>query len=80
MSKKRKRKFRFFLAWQDRKEENWVNEMAKQGWMLKSYFLFIYIFEKTNQAIQYIGSTIRQHQTLIRKNIFIYTRMQAGSM
>ncbi|MDE1455460.1 DUF2812 domain-containing protein, partial [Bacillus paralicheniformis] len=50
MSKKRKRKFRFFLAWQDRKEENWLNEMAKQGWMLKSFFLFIYIFEKTKPS------------------------------
>ncbi|MEC0712147.1 DUF2812 domain-containing protein [Bacillus haynesii] len=50
MSKKRKRKFRFFLAWQDRKEENWLNEMAKKGWMLKSFFLFFYIFEKTKPS------------------------------
>ncbi|SFB09715.1 MULTISPECIES: DUF2812 domain-containing protein [unclassified Bacillus (in: firmicutes)] len=43
--KKTKKVFKIFFAWQDNKEEEWLNDMAVQGWGLKKYALY-YEFEK----------------------------------
>ncbi|MHC0037615.1 DUF2812 domain-containing protein [Pseudoneobacillus sp. C159] len=44
-TKKSKKVFKFFLAWQDSNEEVWLNEMARKGWALKTY-KYLYHFEK----------------------------------
>lgn len=45
------RKFKFFLAWEDEKEEHWLNEMALSGWKLISIiFPGIYVFEAAPPA------------------------------
>lgn len=46
MSRRNKKVFRLFLAWQDEKEEEWLREMSLKGWEFKRYF-FGYNFEKT---------------------------------
>lgn len=33
------RKFKWFWAWQDEKEEQWLGEMSRQGWHLRSFEL-----------------------------------------
>lgn len=38
-------KFRWYVDSQ--KEQEWLNEMSKQGWALKSFFLGFYKFEKS---------------------------------
>ncbi|MFD1737306.1 DUF2812 domain-containing protein [Bacillus salitolerans] len=43
---KYKKVFKVFWAWQDNKEEKWLNEMANSGWKLKNYNLTGYTFEK----------------------------------
>lgn len=41
------KKFHWFWAWDDEKEEAWLREMSQQGWHLKSYqFPSNYTFEK----------------------------------
>ncbi|MFW6035845.1 MAG: DUF2812 domain-containing protein [Halothermotrichaceae bacterium] len=60
MSDKIKRVFKLILAWQEEKEEKWLREMAQKGWLLKSYFLGLYTFEKAEPAdyiykFDYIG-------------------------
>lgn len=43
------KKFHWFWAWDDEKEETWLREMSQQGWHLKSYqFPGKYTFEKGN--------------------------------
>ncbi|MED3622951.1 DUF2812 domain-containing protein [Neobacillus thermocopriae] len=42
---KTKKVFRIFWAWQDHKEEKWLNEMARKGWALISY-KYLYTFKK----------------------------------
>ena len=40
-------KFKWFFAWQDEEEENWLHEMALQGWHLIGFsFPTLYRFEK----------------------------------
>lgn len=41
-----KKVFKLFAYWQDTKEEEWLNQMAKDGWLLKDY-RFFYFFEKS---------------------------------
>ncbi len=36
--------YRVFWAWQDRQEEQWLEEMAAQGWLLKEYRFLRYVF------------------------------------
>ncbi|MTI69296.1 MAG: DUF2812 domain-containing protein [Firmicutes bacterium] len=38
--------FKLFLAWQDEKEETWLREMAKKGWLLEKYSFPFYTFKK----------------------------------
>lgn len=41
------RKYKLFLAWQDEKEEAWLESMSRQGWHLRGVGLpFVYTFEK----------------------------------
>ncbi|MFH2113000.1 MAG: DUF2812 domain-containing protein [Spirochaetota bacterium] len=41
------RKFRWFWAWDDEKEENWLRGMAQEGWHLRSVTLpGRYVFER----------------------------------
>lgn len=35
-----------FFVWQNEKEEQWINEMSAQGWLLKKASLFKYVFEQ----------------------------------
>ncbi|MDZ5473729.1 DUF2812 domain-containing protein [Bacillus sp. 31A1R] len=37
-----------FFAWQDEKEENWLNDMASKGWMLKGVNKLTYTFIKSD--------------------------------
>ena len=41
-----RRKFKWFWAWQDEREEEWLRSMAQQGWHLVSLFPTIYTFEQ----------------------------------
>ena len=42
-----KKEFRWFWAWNDEKEEQWLTEMAQQGWHLLSPGVFgVYTFER----------------------------------
>ncbi|MFC2029667.1 DUF2812 domain-containing protein [Chloroflexota bacterium] len=38
------RKIKLFLAWQDEKEEAWLQQMAQQGWHLSSVAPLVYTF------------------------------------
>jgi len=38
------------FAWEDEKEEQWLEEMACQGWMLRQYGFLAYQFEKCPPA------------------------------
>jgi hypothetical protein len=42
----KKKVFKLFFAWQDEKEEEWLNSMASKGWFLESYHIFYYAFIK----------------------------------
>ena len=41
-----KRVIRTFLAWQEKKEEKWLEGMSKKGWHLVRVGFFNYTFEK----------------------------------
>lgn len=41
-----KRVIRTFLAWQEGKEEKWLEEMSKKGWHLERVGFFNYLFRK----------------------------------
>ncbi|MBS4175140.1 DUF2812 domain-containing protein [Bacillus sp. FJAT-49736] len=43
----KKRVFKLLWAWQDDEENNWLESMAEQGWMLEKYNLCVYTFVKT---------------------------------
>lgn len=46
METRKIRKFKFFMVWQDDREEAWLSEMARSGLHLKSYNGFgVYTFE-----------------------------------
>lgn len=46
MQKKRMRKFKWFWAWQDEAEEEWLREMSNNGWHLARIgFPTVYTFE-----------------------------------
>jgi hypothetical protein len=46
MQKKRMQKFKWFWAWQDEAEEEWLREMSKNGWHLARIgFPTVYTFE-----------------------------------
>lgn len=38
------RKMRVFPAWSFQQEENWLNDMAQQGWLLEAVSPFVYDF------------------------------------
>lgn len=38
------RKMRVFPAWSFQQEENWLNDMAQQGWFLEAVSPFVYDF------------------------------------
>lgn len=38
--------FKIFLAWQDQKEEKWLEEMASRGWFLDKVSPYLYSFRK----------------------------------
>ena len=40
--------YKTFFAWQDEKEEKWLEEQAAQGWHLESAAPFFYTFRKGN--------------------------------
>lgn len=44
-----KKVFKMFPVWQDNKEEEWLTQMAKEGWGLKKYRM-LYHFEKIEPA------------------------------
>ncbi|KOS68835.1 hypothetical protein AEA09_09975 [Lysinibacillus contaminans] len=58
----KKIKFRFFIDHEN--EEEWVNDMAEQGWHLKKFWPFVHIFEKGNPG-EYI---YRNEMVIARKN------------
>ena len=45
--------YRCFWAWQHEDEEQWLNEMSRQGWNLARVFPFRYVFEKSDEAYLY---------------------------
>ena len=51
MSQTTMRKLKYYLAWEDEKEEAWLREMARSGWRLTTIlFPGIYHFEQTEPA------------------------------
>ncbi|UNL86079.1 DUF2812 domain-containing protein [Priestia koreensis] len=48
--KKEKSCFRIFFAWQDEKEEQWLNSMVQKGWYFKGYRRGRYYFEQGEPA------------------------------
>lgn len=51
MEHKTMRKFKFFFAWDDEKEEAWLHEMALNGWKLVTItFPGFYTFEEASPA------------------------------
>lgn len=59
-----KQVFKLFPAWKDDQEENWLSEMAQDGWRLSSYRLGIYSFEPSSSIeevyrLDYKGSSDR---------------------
>ena len=50
----KKRIFRLFFAWQDEKEQAWLEQMAAHGWILDEVGFIQYTFRKEQpQAIRY---------------------------
>lgn len=45
-----KRVFHLFGAWNDRKEEDWLRGMARDGWHLEKIGVFSYLFRKGEPA------------------------------
>jgi hypothetical protein len=45
--------FKLFFAWQDQKEQHWLEQMAVKGWLLNSYFFLFYEFTY-NEPREYI--------------------------
>lgn len=45
-----KRVFHVFGPWNDRKEEAWLREMAREGWHLEKIGVFSYVFRKGRPA------------------------------
>ena len=39
-------KLKWFWAWQDRKEEAWLESMSREGWHLKDVGFLTYVFER----------------------------------
>lgn len=58
----KKIKFRFFIDHEH--EEKWINDMAEQGWHLKKFWPFVFVFEKGEPGA-YI---YRNEMVLARKN------------
>ena len=51
MEKTSLRKFKWFWAWQDEAEEDWLREMSQQGWHLSSVGIpTVYDFESGEPA------------------------------
>ena len=66
------KKFHWFWAWDDEKEEAWLREMSQQGWHLKSYqFPSNYKFEKGN-PVDYV---YRLDYFVDRKDIESYLQL-----
>lgn len=63
-----KKVFKLFAYWQDSKEEEWLNQMAKDGWLLKDY-RFFYIFKKSEPG-NYVYKT--DYKTLKNKEFEEY--------
>lgn len=40
------KRLKFFLAWQEQKERQWLEEMAQNGWLLSTAAPFLYTFEE----------------------------------
>lgn len=61
------RVYKIFLPWQDDREENWLHEMAAQGWQLnKVVFPCTYTFEKSQPAntiyrLDYFDKSSKEH-------------------
>ena len=52
--KKTKTVFKVIFAWQDEKEEKWLEEMAASGWHLLSVAPFVYTFQRgTPEVVTY---------------------------
>lgn len=56
---------KFKLYWDKDKEQQWINEMAQEGWALTKYFLGVYTFEKCEPGeyiyqIDLMGSTSKE--------------------
>ncbi|WP_461207531.1 DUF2812 domain-containing protein [Clostridium sp. DL1XJH146] len=47
MEKEIKKIFKVIFVWQDDKEEEWLNEMARKGWLLEKYTFCVYTFYKS---------------------------------
>lgn len=41
--------YKWFWSWHLEKEEQWLNDMSKQGWQLENVSLFKYTFKKDSQ-------------------------------
>jgi hypothetical protein len=59
----KKRIFKPFLAWQLKTEEDWLNQMSRDGWSLTEYRFFQYYFEKNKP----VRITYRTDYDWIRK-------------
>lgn len=57
----KKIKYRFFIDHEH--EEKWINDMAEQGWHLKKFWPFVFVFEKGEPG-EYI---YRNEKVLTRK-------------
>ena len=61
----KKIKFRFFVDHEN--EEEWINDMAEQGWHLKKFWPFVHVFEKGTPG-EYI---YRNEMVITRKKEYI---------
>ena len=62
-----KRVVKVFFAWQDEKEEKWLEKMAGEGWQLESVAPFVYWFarsapEKTAYRLDYKHTLDKDYQ------------------
>lgn len=75
-NKAQKTVLKLFFAWQDQKEERWLEEMAAQGWLLKKYTFLRYHFTAAERA-EYIYRL--DYKTTSDKDIAEYKEIFAQS-
>lgn len=67
-----KKVFRWFWAWNDEKEEQWLGEMARSGWHLVSFSLSGYTFAHGEPGEWVYRTDFQNASTLPRKDLGEY--------